>query len=99
MPSRLSRPPAASMIRCLVACLCAFPYRAMRASTSKEPLTYRLPPLYYDRNSKVKEVANDNSQAGSARDGRVLGDREGSIARARRSRFRGSRNEPEGIGC
>src|SRR5438477_11617443 len=36
MPSRLSRPPAASMIRRLVACLWSFPYRAICASPPGE---------------------------------------------------------------
>src|SRR5712671_1899667 len=50
MPSCLSRRPAASMIRRLVACFCSFPYRAMRASTGRNnPLPSML--LYYDRNS------------------------------------------------
>src|SRR3954452_11991981 len=34
MPSRLSRRPAVSMIRCLVSCLCSFAYRTVRSSVA-----------------------------------------------------------------
>src|SRR6266571_1169505 len=66
MPSCLSRRPAASMIRRLVACFCSLPYRAMRASTGRKRLAFRPPLLYYGRNStarRLPRVANPNPVA------------------------------------
>src|SRR5437762_14189951 len=102
MPSRLSRRAAVSMIRAPP------PARASSASRAapEGPLPEEdachpslLSIWYYERKSIERNpmrpgVHDDDESAGGARDGRVLRHRQGGSDRARRSGFRGGRDEP-----
>src|SRR5687768_2694642 len=66
MPSSLKRRPAASTMRCLVACLWSLPYRTAILSGRRTALAssycIMVVLLYYERNAKLKERSDDDGR-------------------------------------
>ena len=101
MPSRLSRRPAASMIRRRVACLCSLPYRAMRCLHSPEDIACLRPTtllLYYDHNSIARrppQMAMTTASPVALVTGASSGIGKAAALALVAGGFRGGRNEPQ----